>query len=538
MWMLHPDDVRLLASRLPASHTSEQTSCYLLAQGAGNKHMTQWLQLSHPRRKHQGQEYIEKNDDIHDEYAQIPPLPLHLHLHGSRAEALLQQSPQEGRKGTSDKDTTSREEITTSTSHLGLQCSHNIGALKHHYHFDRCTSCDLEDDIKEEEKTSWGHLPSPLRRRHQGWRVLHAQPPTTTSTDTYSLRRHYTYNPRAAGLVNFEPTSTSISLSTSTSWTSPTVQSSLLQRTTCSRHQLDIDNVKRYCVSHMHAKTSEMNVLYLQEIHNVERMRSSMVISIRSQATKTHNKYFKMLPQQEYVEHLNFLVTSSRMQQNPTANRTTCYIDYSEQTSDGRCINNLDINTLQELVNNNTPCYRALCIHNLVGQRHHNNSSFKSEYLCLRDETSCHRWHLKRQYSDKQLAWTHTITSTSSSTTSYLAWSTWDGGQFFANNYMHLPGQTIGNIDQDVNHIKDKKGKGKKGKGKPQRKERGYNNNNYYYYNYSYDYNYNHYNIYYNQQHQAQQKGSSKGKGPIGSYNKNNKGMKFRRVNKTSTKET
>ena len=38
---------------------------------------------------------------------------------------------------------------------------------------------------------------------------------------------------------------------------------------------------------------------------------------------------------------------------------------------------------------------------------------------------------------------------------------------FFANSYMHLPGQTIGNIDQDVNIIKNnKKWNGKKGKGK------------------------------------------------------------------------
>ena len=51
---------------------------------------------------------------------------------------------------------------------------------------------------------------------------------------------------------------------------------------------------------------------------------------------------------------------------------------------------------------------------------------------------------------------------------------------FFANSYMHLPGQTIGNVDQDINIMRKKgkgentsKGKGKKGKGK------GYNNNYY-----------------------------------------------------------
>ena len=87
---------------------------------------------------------------------------------------------------------------------------------------------------------------------------------------------------------------------------------------------------------------------------------------------------------------------------------------------------------------------------------------------------------------------------------------------FFANNYMHLPGQTIRNIDQDINIVRKKgkgehntsKGKGKKGRGK------GYNNNYY---------NYNHYNTYHNQSQQPQ-KGKSKGKGPIGSFD-NNTGM-------------
>ena len=85
---------------------------------------------------------------------------------------------------------------------------------------------------------------------------------------------------------------------------------------------------------------------------------------------------------------------------------------------------------------------------------------------------------------------------------------------FFANSYMHIPGQTIGNIDQGINIVR-KKGKGKKGKGKKGR-GKGYNNNNYYYYNY----NYNHYNTYHNQS--QLQKGKSKGKGPIGSSDNNN----------------
>ena len=39
----------------------------------------------------------------------------------------------------------------TSKSHLGLQCSYNIGALQHHYHYDCCTSSFLEDVSEEED---------------------------------------------------------------------------------------------------------------------------------------------------------------------------------------------------------------------------------------------------------------------------------------------------------------------------------------------------------------------------------------------------
>ena len=82
---------------------------------------------------------------------------------------------------------------------------------------------------------------------------------------------------------------------------------------------------------------------------------------------------------------------------------------------------------------------------------------------------------------------------------------------FFASSYTHLPGQTIGNIDQDIN-IARKEGKGKKGKGKGKKgKGKGYNNHYY---------NYNHYNTYNNQS--QPQKGKSQGKGPIGSLDHNN----------------
>ena len=58
---------------------------------------------------------------------------------------------------------------------------------------------------------------------------------------------------------------------------------------------------------------------------------------------------------------------------------------------------------------------------------------------CLWDDTSCHRRRLEGEYSDKQLAWTYTTTSTTSGpTTLYLARSTSDGGQLLCQQ-LHVP---------------------------------------------------------------------------------------------------
>ena len=112
--------------------------------------------------------------------------------HDSRAETTSSlQSPQEERKGTSNWKTTHQEEITTSTSdHLGPQCSYNISASQHHHHYnDRCTSSGLEDDIKEEKDllATCFHLCNVDIK--DGERYMFNFPPTTTSTNTYSLRR-------------------------------------------------------------------------------------------------------------------------------------------------------------------------------------------------------------------------------------------------------------------------------------------------------------------------------------------------------------
>ena len=199
-----------------------------------------------------------------------------------------------------------------------------------------------------------------------------------------------------------------------------------------------------------------------------------------------HNKYFRMQLQQEYVEQVN-LVTSS-------------------------CKPNSEVSTISTSI-----CCRSSCttVHGHLVTEHCTSSTSMDrditttavskwiQAVSIRDDTSCHRRYLKGQYSNKQLTWTSTTASLI--ILQVRPHHTWQEARqmidnVFANSYMHLLGQTIGNIDQDVNFIKNKRGKGKKGKGKRKkgkayRKGKGYNNY----------YNYNHYNSYYNNQQQQQQ---------------------------------
>ena len=107
--------------------------------------------------------------------------------HGSRAAATSRQSSQEDiRRGEQQKESTSGEETTTYSSHLGSQCSTNIGALQHHdhYSYNRCTSCD---DISEDGDILATCLHLYDVDIKDGGRMLHAQPPTTTTSYTYRL---------------------------------------------------------------------------------------------------------------------------------------------------------------------------------------------------------------------------------------------------------------------------------------------------------------------------------------------------------------
>ena len=59
--------------------------------------------------------------------------------------------------------------------------------------------------------------------------------------------------------------------------------------------------------------------------------------------TSMHNKYFRMRQQLRYVVLVSSLVTSSCMLQSLIANRTTYFVDFRGQTSDGKCFDNFDI---------------------------------------------------------------------------------------------------------------------------------------------------------------------------------------------------
>ena len=132
-----------------------------------------------------------------------------------------------------------------------------------------------------------------------------------------------------------------------------TKQDLLLQTSWCSRHQLDIDNIRRYSGLHKHIKTFKKNA-YKQAVWDVQLTLTSTTPSTRSTSSSMHNKLFRTLPPRQYVEQVNFLLTSPCMLQNRTASRTTYYADYNEQTSSS------DINMLQELVYNSAPCYRNI----------------------------------------------------------------------------------------------------------------------------------------------------------------------------------
>ena len=343
--------------------------------------------------------------------------------HGSRTEAtLLQSSPLVERRGSYNNETTSQEETTTSTSNLGLQCSYNIGASQHHYHYhydkrtsyERCTSYDLEDDVRNEEDTV---------RRHQGWRAQHAQSTSTSTTNTYSLRWCNTYISRG-GLVNFELTSTSVSVSTSTSWTTPAAPNNLSQQTSWSSRQLLVDNnMRRHSVCVKPAKTFRTSLLYLQELNIEERQPSSTSTRSRNDLNDQQRLYDNTTAGRCARELLGNLIVHSTKPNSEPSN----LLRRLQRT-------NIAWEMYRQLLHQIAAACRSSCTAVQLVTKH---CAFATEMdrditttvskmdmrrLSIRDDTSCHRRYPQGEYSDKQPPWPGTTTSTTSgSTTSYLA---------------------------------------------------------------------------------------------------------------------
>ena len=139
------------------------------------------------------------------------------------------------------------------------------------------------------------------------------------------------------GLVNFEHTSTSASLSTSTSWTfahdaeEPLTTDIMVQQTPAGHRQHPE-------IARLTQTRQDLRDERTQPVGDPARRDNNVIDNAIQQVTQDLNakSYFRMLLQQEYVEQVNFLATSSCMRQSPTANQTTYYVDFSEPTSVGK----------------------------------------------------------------------------------------------------------------------------------------------------------------------------------------------------------
>ena len=211
-------------------------------------------------------------------------------------------------------------------------------------------------------------------------RMEHATCSTSHNHDFLHLPSSMVHHQHSqSGHVNSGPTSTSVSSSTSTCSTSHTMRRNLLQQTSWYfRQQQEHVKIQRSYDTELVSKRFKQNEIYLKR--NVGNMQPSTPTSRTPTTTSTHNKIFRMLQPQQYVEQVNSSATSSRMLQSRVANQTTYFDDFNEPTSVGKCFDNSDINMQQEPVYNSTPCYRASYILNLDGQKHHNNNSFKNGY--------------------------------------------------------------------------------------------------------------------------------------------------------------
>ena len=196
MWKSHT------AATSPGSFTSADISPH----GGSRKLKTttqglQWLQRWRATSRTRNIEGKTQRHACASETSSLTSGTSRLHMVAERQQQLHRYSHQR-RSGTSHKDLTPREETMTSPSHLGKQRSYNIGALQHHY--DRRTSCDLEDDIKEQEDilATCLHLYDVDIKDEKRYMLNLPQPRLLTPA---VFRRYYTYIPRVGSWTSSIP---------------------------------------------------------------------------------------------------------------------------------------------------------------------------------------------------------------------------------------------------------------------------------------------------------------------------------------------
>ena len=423
-------------------------------------------------------------------------------LHGSRVETTSVQSPQEEMKGTSYKKSTAREETTTSTSNLGLQCSDNIGALRHHCHYEWHTSCDLKDDIREEEDilATCLHLYDVDIKDGEHHMLNLPQPrlPTATVFDgTTPAFPEWAREVRAYLNINQLEHIDLLDFANDAEVTFTT--DIMVQQTVAGRrrHQetarltqacqdlrderaLSPGDPQRRGLGVIDGKTQQI----INDLNAHRALQDATTAGVRradellgyliTHSTKPNSESNNLLRRlrrtnigwEAYRQLRHEYAAGARVQQY-TLLQSIVYpqprwTDTSQQQQFQNWIQDVSAYKMIHPVIDDA-LKLSTVISNLHGPIQH--------HLLLQVRPH-HTWPEVCQMVDNS----------------------------FANNYTHLPGQTIGNINQDINLIENKKGKGKKGKGIGKKgKGKGYNHNNYY------NYNYNHYNSYYNQQqHQPQ----------------------------------
>ena len=202
-----------------------------------------------------------------------------------------------------------------------------------------------------------------------------------------SLMVQHSHSPN--GLVNSELTSAPASSSTSTSWTSPTTLNNNLPQTPWPRrHQLADNNIRKHVVYDKHLRTSRTSLRFYQA--NIgERQPSStrlyVVITTAARHTGELLRYLIVHSTRPNSEPNNLL---HWLQQTSISWETSRQLRH--QHAAGAHVQQY---TLLQSIH----CPRTTKIHRDITTTA--VSKMDTRHLSLWDDTSCHRWHCKGEYS-------------------------------------------------------------------------------------------------------------------------------------------